>query len=251
MKQSSLLTFFRGVKRPLESAAVLSSTSQPPTKLTKVVEKSFSTIPARIKLDDNNESNHSSTASTASTTKKQQYEKTIEKKETTIDQAPVGSSTTTSTKRQRSTVDDDDDEATIDDSVAKSKTAVSSSSSPRASPKLRRATTMLAPKSSFSSSPPKQPFSTISNSTASTTSSLSSTDKSGSKLVSERSLTKTTKLQIRLGDIVREHVDVIVNAANGNLAHGSGVAGALRRAAGPSLQRESDDYVRKHGSSTL
>lgn len=53
--------------------------------------------------------------------------------------------------------------------------------------------------------------------------------------------------QIVEGDITKENVDAIVNAANSQLAHGGGVAWAIARAGGETIQRESDVWIREHG----
>jgi O-acetyl-ADP-ribose deacetylase (regulator of RNase III) len=47
---------------------------------------------------------------------------------------------------------------------------------------------------------------------------------------------------IIVGDLVEQAVDAIVNAANNDLVLGGGVAGAIRRRGGPSIQHECDTH---------
>jgi O-acetyl-ADP-ribose deacetylase len=54
-------------------------------------------------------------------------------------------------------------------------------------------------------------------------------------------------LELAQGDITAEAVDAIVNAANSALRHGGGVAAAISRKGGPTIQAESDAWVRQHG----
>ena len=49
------------------------------------------------------------------------------------------------------------------------------------------------------------------------------------------------------GDITVQDVDVIVNAANAQLAHGGGVAAAIARAGGPPVDEASRTWVTEHG----
>jgi len=51
-----------------------------------------------------------------------------------------------------------------------------------------------------------------------------------------------TRIVIIAGDLVEQQVDAIVNAANNELLLGGGVAGAIRRRGGPSIQRECDAH---------
>lgn len=54
-------------------------------------------------------------------------------------------------------------------------------------------------------------------------------------------------IRVVQGDLTDEAVDAIVNAANEHLAHGGGVAGAIVRKGGYEIQKESSEWVAKHG----
>jgi O-acetyl-ADP-ribose deacetylase (regulator of RNase III) len=54
--------------------------------------------------------------------------------------------------------------------------------------------------------------------------------------------------EVVTGDLLSEPVDAIVNAANGHLVHGGGVAAAIARAAGPALEEEGDRIVSRRGT---
>jgi O-acetyl-ADP-ribose deacetylase (regulator of RNase III) len=51
---------------------------------------------------------------------------------------------------------------------------------------------------------------------------------------------KDTTLRLVSADLTERYVDAIVNAANSSLQHGGGVAGAIVRKGGRSIQDESD-----------
>jgi len=49
------------------------------------------------------------------------------------------------------------------------------------------------------------------------------------------------RLEVLQADVTKLEVEAIANAANTQLRHGGGVAGAISRAGGPEVQRESDE----------
>jgi O-acetyl-ADP-ribose deacetylase len=55
-----------------------------------------------------------------------------------------------------------------------------------------------------------------------------------------RNLPPVAEIEVREGDITKLEVDAIANAANTDLRHGGGVAGAIVRAGGREIQEESD-----------
>lgn len=51
------------------------------------------------------------------------------------------------------------------------------------------------------------------------------------------------EIEVQQADITKLEVDAIANAANTELRHGGGVAGAISRAGGPAVQAESDELA--------
>jgi O-acetyl-ADP-ribose deacetylase len=60
----------------------------------------------------------------------------------------------------------------------------------------------------------------------------------GSKVASAADV---AEIEVKQADITKLEVDAIANAANTQLRHGGGVAGAISRAGGPAVQAESDE----------
>ena len=67
------------------------------------------------------------------------------------------------------------------------------------------------------------------------------------RVLAEHILPTGQTIQIVQGDITTENVDAIVNAANERLQHGGGVAWAISRKGGPTIQKESDEWIQEYG----
>lgn len=59
------------------------------------------------------------------------------------------------------------------------------------------------------------------------------------------------KIVLKIGDLTQEKADVIVNAANGSLAAGAGVCGAIRKAAGPTVFQECQKILENEGITSI
>ena len=70
---------------------------------------------------------------------------------------------------------------------------------------------------------------------------------SANKVLFEHILPTSQVIRVVQGDITAETSEAIVNAANEHLQHGGGVAWAISKKGGPTIQKESDEWIRQHG----
>ena len=72
--------------------------------------------------------------------------------------------------------------------------------------------------------------------------------RSSQELICSYVIQEEKKISVFKGDITKEEVDVIVNAANNDLKHIGGLAAAILKAGGEQIQDECNNYVKKNGS---
>lgn len=72
-------------------------------------------------------------------------------------------------------------------------------------------------------------------------------EKMPGELLHRMEFPKGKAFEVVIYDLLYEPTDAIVNAANGGLSHGGGVAAAISRAAGDELDEESDRIVKERG----
>jgi O-acetyl-ADP-ribose deacetylase (regulator of RNase III) len=77
------------------------------------------------------------------------------------------------------------------------------------------------------------------------------TETEGRRVVARKEYPGGHAFEVVVGNLLTEPTDAIVNAANGQLAHGGGVAAAIARAAGPALEAEGDRIVASRGPLAL
>ncbi len=70
---------------------------------------------------------------------------------------------------------------------------------------------------------------------------LKSGGKKMNREITQKEIVSGKILKLIEGDLTEEKVDAIVNAANSHLQHGGGVAGAIVRKGGPTIQKESNE----------
>src|SRR3990172_3350102 len=68
-----------------------------------------------------------------------------------------------------------------------------------------------------------------------------------SPVLAEHQIHTGASIALVEGDLTRAQLEAVVNAANAQLQHGGGLAAAISRRGGPSIQEESDDWVRQNG----
>lgn len=70
---------------------------------------------------------------------------------------------------------------------------------------------------------------------------------SNSKILQEYILSNEIIIRVVQGDLTEETTDAIVNPANTSLQHKNGISKSISRRGGPTIQQESDRWIKQHG----